>query len=384
MRTIRFDMQKWNEAKISAKLQEIINDLGYFPTAKELSKKHSNLLNAIYRNGVSISEYRKKFGYELESKPHKYWHEWSNLESEIKSKFPDMIQNGLCPNSTSLKQAGIPSHVFQCSIHGGIVEIAKKLGCQLAGCYLSRDGHTLLSTYELILDEYLFSIGLEHNPNGFLVKDRRYRYDQKIQNDIFIEILGYKEDSESSMCVEYKKKWLEKKSLYDSIGVKLIVLEKSFFTKSYHQIEKDLDDLFSSLGFSIEKKFDFDIIELMKNCKTVTEQSILESLKEIEKDIGEFPGSNQLIDLGRFDILNRVRLSGGFRKYRTKMGYDQVKKPNNYYTLDTTLIELTELTKQLGKFPGVKHCSSSLAHGVDKHGGFRKLKSVVLDKLSRA
>lgn len=367
----------WNENKIIKKLREIILDYNYFPTAKELRTNNNNdLISAIYRSGKNMSYFRKKLGHPIKKKESGYWRNWSNVEKEIRNKFGGMIESGICPSCNAMKRSGIDSCVFQKKLFGGIFGIARKLKCKVSNVYLARDGHFLLSNYELIFDEYLYSLGIEHKPNGLLSKDKRYKYDQKV-GDLYFEILGYSKNDNTKRSKNYIKGWKKKKKYYDLKKIKLIIIEKDFFEVSYKEIESNLDNMFHDLGFSTKRKIPFNVRNIVENGRVDNDVSILSSLSKIIKNINKFPSANDLIKLKRFDLIHKIRTNGGFKKFRKKMGYKDYRRPNGFYTLEKTLEEIKKIIRKKGRYPKYKDCSSSLSHGIAKNGGFIKLKQFI-------
>lgn len=367
--------KKWDEARIIERLKLVISSLGVFPTAKQMRIDHNDLLSAIYRSGKTLSEYCELLGFDVKQKSHRYWYQWDNVESEIKKHFPELLRSGICPSTSAMKDVGIASVVFSSHLYGGLSGIAAKLECELASGYISRDGHFLLSHRELIFDEYLYSLGLEHKPNGFLSKDYKYKYDQKVGN-VYFEILGYGNEK-TSRAIEYRKRWDKKKIVYNDLGYKLVAIESDFFKAKYSVIEDRLDALFDNLGYSTIRKFDFNIFKIISSFVVITENNILDSLSSIASMLGKCPSANDLVKMKRYDLLNRIRLTGGFKKYRSSLGYSAYRKPDNYYTLEITIAELRELQHKLNRFPKCQDCSSSLSHAVAKYGGFKKLKSTL-------
>lgn len=50
-------------------------------------------------------------------KPYCYWHDWNNVEKEIRDKFSNLLDVGLCPNLNMLYLVGISSKAPK--MHGG-------------------------------------------------------------------------------------------------------------------------------------------------------------------------------------------------------------------------------------------------------------------------
>ena len=65
------------------------------------------------------------------------------------------------------------------------------MGYSRSYCYITRDGHHTHSYNEYVFDEFLFSRGIEHEVDGRIHPDYRYRYDFKV-GEIYFEIWGFR------------------------------------------------------------------------------------------------------------------------------------------------------------------------------------------------
>ena len=268
-------------------------------------------------------------------KPKGYWHIWDNLEREIRNKFGTMIDRGIFPTQSMLAAANISNNHMQ--KFGYMTGVAKKLNCNLVSCWKCRDKHMVRSSYEIILDEYLYSIGVPHEPDVRICNDYSYRCDQKI-GDIYIEIFGYPKNKECRIAKQYNETRAIKEELYKTKKLKLISIEYKVFCQSYSKIEKHLDELFLSLGFDINKKSEFDILLLLQMAGCVlTEDEIIKQLQEVIEEIGRFPTHEDLINLDKSLLSNLIGKSNGIHHYRDKLGFEQIRVPNDYWNEETIL-----------------------------------------------
>lgn len=79
-------ISKWNEEKIIEELKIIIKEIYHFPTFKELvSLNRSDLIHAIQRNG-GLNKFRQLFGYEILHRHNGYWNDKIIIEELTKIK----------------------------------------------------------------------------------------------------------------------------------------------------------------------------------------------------------------------------------------------------------------------------------------------------------
>jgi hypothetical protein len=113
---------------VSAELIQIANQLGHFPTQKELSSLGRNDISiAISKKHGGLLLARKRLGFsEKKEKPSGYWEDWNNFEREMG---PVVERLGRLPNKRESKELGITSGY--CAIYdyyGGATKVRKRLG----------------------------------------------------------------------------------------------------------------------------------------------------------------------------------------------------------------------------------------------------------------
>jgi len=119
------------------------------------------------------------------------------------------------------------------------------------------------------------------------------------------------------------------------------------------------------------------------------ENNIWEELNCVISKLGGcFPIQKELLKLKRSDISNAVGYHGGMGTLREKMGYNLIKKPNNYWKeFDNIEKPLTKIISDLGYFPTQKELSemgeSSLMAAIKNHGGLNVIREKLGYKLSR-
>lgn len=354
----------WNEPNIILEIKQLIAIHNKFPSDKFLIKiKRYDLRNAIAKNG-GWRYYRALFGFNLETE-HRFKH-WDNFQNELIHKFPE-IRNGHFPKVKDIIS------VLKCSkriidFHGNIEEIAKKLGCEIRNCYKARDGHHPQSSYELILDEYLFSREINHIPHQKIITDRNYKCDQKIDN-YFIEIWGFPKGTDSKRIINYNKKRADKEKVYHDSKIKLISFESDLFSKNIVDIENHLDHIFGNLGYDITKRHEFSDNIIKDGWKfSWNDETIIEKLKEIIIKIGKFPTANVLCnyDSKFYYVIGKY---GGIKKFGELMGYEYDHQ-NGYWNDETIHYELEKIINALGYKPktliDIKSINSKLYHEMSK------------------
>jgi len=53
-------------------------------------------------------------------------------------------------------------------------------------------------------------------------------------------------------------------------------------------------------------------------------------------ELGHFPKQQELDNSCRYDLMNAIARNGGMNEFRTMLGHELNKKPNGYWTINTT------------------------------------------------
>jgi hypothetical protein len=355
----------WSK-NILAHLSALTQQLGKFPTSTEMP---TSLWAAIKKTKISIYDYQKMLGYSSNEKPYGFWNKIQNLKNEV-LKLID-LNNGIFPTLSQIeKSLGSGGKKATLKI-GGIYSLAKIMGfeyrkpsIQGAGSYLTSDGHYVSSSYEYLIDEYLYSRNIEHSVDKIIHDEYNYRYDFKI-NDTFIEIWGFEKGRKHQRCIEYNKKRLKKEALYKKYKLKLISIEQSLFKKPLSQIFEYLDSIFMCKEvrpINLENYFNY--------CHMWNKDKIKYEISKVIQKLGKFPTSGDLKKNKLGGLLDAINRQGGIIMFSNEMGYPQKPKKRNHWNLQTILSELktyneipntTELKKQ-GKW--------YLVQQIIKYGGF--------------
>ena len=116
--------RSWKNTR--AELDELIRELGHFPTQAEIfQKKQSSLYVAIltYYDGLNVV--RRKMGYKTLENDKKYWKNFDNVHKHLREVEKDLRH---FPNYPELKDLGRYDllNAIQ-KYHGGLFEVKKKL-----------------------------------------------------------------------------------------------------------------------------------------------------------------------------------------------------------------------------------------------------------------
>jgi hypothetical protein len=307
-------------------IQKIVDQLGRFPSSKEIRTESEGLFDFLFRTNL-LGELREKYGYKPAIKPNGYWDDFDNLEDWLSQNFSEMISVGILPTTEMIVgiKGGrcIANDVIR--KHGGALEVAKKMNCRPSKLhYISPDGHYLDSKLELIVDWYLWSRNITHTVHGFITPKKRYKYDFKLRDNLFIEVWGL------SGRPEYDQKRKKKEELYKELGFTLISIEKELFHKALPKQEQELDKIFSKFDFDNSKIQELNLEDVVSKWKGYwTYENTLEELKTVVRSINNtFPTVSYLRKIGKVQIQKSMQKYGGQNVFRAELGMEPLKKGN--------------------------------------------------------
>jgi len=349
----------WNEMK------RIVNDViknlnGKFPT-QDYVQSHN--LSDVKRVILKLGGYtlaQEKFGFIPRQKCKKYWMMWEHVENFLKENFPHLIETGQCPTTEMMRNSGEDPSSFLRHF-GGIEGICKKLNLVPSKGYKTRDGHFVRSYYELLVDEYLYSRGIDHEPEIKPFKKYGYRCDQKIGN-LYLEIWGY-----CPRAKKYHAKRLKKEKLYKSHNLTLISINETTFNGRPTDVEKRLNILFAKFGLNTNPIRNYLWSDIAKQVGYPwTEEIIVAKIKEYIKKYNEFPTQKKMCKLGYYPLNNNIGKFGGFQYFRKLMGVGKWIKSNLKWSEGLIVERLKKLFNQLGRFPKDEDLSSDLRNAIRK------------------
>ncbi len=127
--------------------------------------------------------------------------------------------------------------------------LKKKYIPQIATSFKCLDGHVVRSKGELVIDNHLHRLGLDHEyENTIKVRDKPIKYDWYLpEYETYIEYWGY-------FGKDYMKRKEEKLELYRKGKLKLISIEDIMLKDIYSNLEEKLAKVIKMDKISQEKK----------------------------------------------------------------------------------------------------------------------------------
>lgn len=109
------------------------------------------------------------------------------------------------------------------------------------------------------------------------------------------------------------------------------------------------------------------------------DNNIIKSIQDFIKEYNHFPKKEELIKIGRNDLVHAIQRSkGGLKKYHKMLGYEQYYNNEGYWTEENTVYYLKLIEKDIGHFPTYMeihiHEHSKVAIGVVRNGGINKFR----------
>ena len=116
----------WHKfTNIKAELEEVIKELGHFPSQNELyDLKKSALLSAIARHHGGLIEVKKSFQVEENTRSRGYWQEWENAKRELEEAIKK--NNGKFPSLKIMNELGYSGLASALQRHHGGINVVRK------------------------------------------------------------------------------------------------------------------------------------------------------------------------------------------------------------------------------------------------------------------
>jgi hypothetical protein len=233
----------WTPITIKEELRKVCEEWGHFPTRKELMKNGYCSLNmAMWQDGKTIQYWQKLLGYETKRHENGYW---DNEDTIIKEFIEFAEEYGFLPTQQAMTSNSRHDLSRAIDRSGKGLAYFQKLAGFKPPFYEASDGHFLDSSYELALDEWLHEHGIRHDVHGYIDrKHGKYRYDFKI-GDTYVEVWGYSKTCTIEHAEEYNEKRKLKEELYTKLNLDLISLEGEFFLGSSDVVKERIAGMFS-------------------------------------------------------------------------------------------------------------------------------------------
>ena len=314
---VRFKPKDYWVDHYENEVEKIVKELGRFPTPTEFRKSNNSLFKFLVEKDL-FPHLQKQYNYTPPTKPRGYWNDFNNLKDWLMDHFEDIIKLGefpTCSMITEIPKSAVIKDVIR--RHGGFNSVAEKLNCKVKNTFVSEDGHYLDSSYELILDSYLYSRNIPHQVHGIIDKKFGYRFDFKV-GDIYVEIWGLSGNDYRG----YDEKRKIKENLYSELDYELISIEPQLFEKPYKEIENTFDSIFIKYGFDVSKKqVTYEISDSLKGKNYWTFENTLKELKIVVAEINRFPSVSYLRGIGKYQIQKSMQKFGGQNTFRRILGF---------------------------------------------------------------
>lgn len=383
----------WSEEKVIAELLPLCKKLGYCPSNADLDKLRRTDLRGIIDRIYNNKYFAKKLGYPTKEeflglKKSGYWQDFNNVKKEL---LPLCKSLGRFPNYTDLKLLERIDITISFKYHGGRKKVAKKLGYEITSDNTLKtiDGHLVRSTYEILIDNFLYINEIEHKTEDIIDKNasEKYKYDFLVKdlnnNDVYIEIWGYsgfeRKSINSQIIKNYDNKRKAKEEFYKKRNLKLIGIMPRIFDKKFENIYKYLIEICKKNNIKLEN---FNLkpnhIDLFI-ANIYSFDDLYNELKPYIEELGGYmPTSRYIKDEG---IKSRIQKLGGYevikKRYKLRNKPRKLKWDDDKYFMK----ELLSVCKELNRLPSYRELNqmqrSDLLYAITKRGGLNVISKMI-------
>lgn len=114
-------------------LNVLRGQIGVMPKAAQLKQLgRGDLMKAISKHHGGYQSVAERMGLSFGKKRHRYWYDLANVEAEVKAFIEQQGTPGVMPTKTELEEAGKGSLANALGLHGGVLEVAKRLNLKLS------------------------------------------------------------------------------------------------------------------------------------------------------------------------------------------------------------------------------------------------------------
>lgn len=358
----------WTEEIVVIELQQIIKDLGYFPSYSDFRKvNRGDLKSAIDKLG-GIIKFRKLLGYELIRKPNGHWSDEKiiiELESLVKK-----LEH--FPTHLDLQELNRNDLIGAIGKHGGINRFRRLMKYEIkhnSPGYWNKE-NTLIELKLTIKELGYFPTSLElHELNRSDLNSAMRKHDGI---NHFRELLKYE--------IKHKPPgyWNEENTFSE---LKLVIEELGHFPLNFELQNMKRGNLSRAImingGFNKFRKL-LGYKENRKSRGYWTEETVINELKTIIKKLNHFPTQTELENFKEYGLISGINRKGGYVKFRKLLGYEASYKPDKFWNEKNIIFELELVMKYLDHFPTQKELSEmkrqDLISGITKHGGLNKFR----------
>lgn len=305
-----------------------------------------------------------------------YWNDFETLKEFLLPKCNELGR--MLTTREVLKIKGL-NHAIK--LHGGIIKVSNKLNINASYGFKTLSGNIVKSSYEVILDNFLFLNNIEYEYEGKILDNYNYLFDFKIK-DYFIEIWGYRKSESHKINKEYSESRIKKEQLYNSENIKLISFNYDFFTRNIKEICDDLENVFKTNHVKSSNFYAGDLSKI-SYFENFGKEEVLKELVDYfyKQDIDIFPSKKWWKENGfqkhiSFLDNHKITISYILKKFNIKES--NINKPNKFKNWEETKRELQKIHSYIGDFPTQKYLidnnNGSLVKAIYKyHGGLSNI-----------
>ncbi len=301
-----------------------------------------------------------------------FWENFDNIKNILLDFY---IINGRLPTQNECNTLNGKTIIRGLSNFGGLHKIAEMLNLEINSGMKTISGHIVLSSYEVILDNFLYLNNIPFQYEGKIVENKRYKYDFKI-NDIYIEIWGYQNQADYRSEL-YNKKRILKEKVYKENNLKLISIEYNLFEKNTDKINEYLIKLMKEYNIKQSDFYCENISKLTYFNSFDKEEEYMKDLRNecIKRGFDTIPKFTWWVENGFCSQITFLSKNGKKLSVLAKEFGLKLKTKPKFYWNDFSIIEneFINLCNIFGKFPTAKQLlsvgRSDLIHAAERHHG---------------
>ncbi len=360
----------WTEEVVLSELKKIKEQLGHFPTQKELSNLNQNSLNIFISRYGGVNKFKALLGDKITKASIGFWTEEKIIENIriVKNKI------GHFPSNDELKKIKLNNLSVAICRHGGFNYYRKLCGEEIIKASPNYwNDKVIINDLQKIINK------LNHFPTT--VEIRKYQKNdlhhaickngginkfRKIFNlEPLIKPNGYWNDN--TILKELQE--IIKKLEHFPSNSELILLKRCDLQGAIN-LHGGINKFHKLMGYALKQH----------SSGYWSEQKAINKLNEIILEIGHFPTQNELknMDINGEGLIHAISILGGYIKFRNLIGHKLIKNPNGYYDdINILISNLKPICDELKRMPTKEDLKqlnkNNLYNGINKHGGIIKI-----------
>lgn len=362
----------WKEwSNVENELEEIIKKLGHFPTQTELYEiDRSDLIHGMLKYHGGMMAIREKMGYEQIVKPKGYWMEWENVEKELKKLIKK--NKGRFPTNKQIRESSLTLQNVVNTYHGGMIKVRERLGFKpgrVAHGYWDDINNVKSKLDEIIEETGEFPTQTELTKRGL---------------GGLIHAITYEHGGVGNIRKLYGLEGRQKPSGYWTLERVLDTCRKLTQDNGRFPTQKELNVLNGDLkgligginnhGGMTKIQQLLGIEDIAKRQNYWNKEVVLTEARKIVDELGYLPTQQQLDKMGHSKLVAAIAKYSSLTEVRKKLGLEQNKAPNGYWTEQKILKECRKLIKEQGNLPSQKTLRElgyqDLSSQIERNGGY--------------